>query len=134
MTAPSLIALTGATGFIGATLLAHLTGAGWPVRALYRPRAGRALVVAINKWDAASTEQREEVKREIGRKLAFLDFATQLPISAREGRGLLARSLQHETDRTLCSVSADRLSTRPRQKLGTSGRATRVGNCCRTKR
>ncbi|MBP6369172.1 MAG: ribosome biogenesis GTPase Der, partial [Burkholderiales bacterium] len=52
--------------------------------------AGRALVVAINKWDAASTEQREEVKREIGRKLAFLDFATQLPISAREGRGLPA--------------------------------------------
>jgi GTP-binding protein len=52
--------------------------------------AGRALVVAINKWDAASTEQREEVKREIGRKLAFLDFATRLPISAREGRGLPA--------------------------------------------
>jgi len=52
--------------------------------------AGRALVVAINKWDAASGEQREEVKREIGRKLAFLDFASQLPISAREGRGLPA--------------------------------------------
>jgi len=52
--------------------------------------AGRALVVAINKWDAASPGQREEAKREIGRKLAFLDFAAQLPISAREGRGLPA--------------------------------------------
>jgi nucleoside-diphosphate-sugar epimerase len=35
------LALTGATGFIGAALLAHLTGAGWRVRALYRPRSGR---------------------------------------------------------------------------------------------
>jgi nucleoside-diphosphate-sugar epimerase len=39
--AASLIALTGATGFIGATLLSRLTGAGWRVRALYRPRGGQ---------------------------------------------------------------------------------------------
>jgi GTP-binding protein len=52
--------------------------------------AGRALVVGINKWDAASADEREEVKREISRKLAFLDFAAQLPIAAREGRGLPA--------------------------------------------
>jgi len=52
--------------------------------------AGRALVVAINKWDAAAPDRREDVKREISRKLAFLDFAAQLPISAREGRGLPA--------------------------------------------
>lgn len=38
--APEL-ALTGATGFIGTALLSHLTGAGWRVRALYRPRKGR---------------------------------------------------------------------------------------------
>jgi nucleoside-diphosphate-sugar epimerase len=43
LTAPSLVALTGATGFIGAALLSHLTGSGSRVRALYRPRAGRAL-------------------------------------------------------------------------------------------
>ncbi len=36
-----MVALTGATGFIGAVLLSRLTGAGWRVRALYRPRAGR---------------------------------------------------------------------------------------------
>ena len=41
LTAPSRLALTGATGFIGAALLARLTGAGWHVRALYRPRTGR---------------------------------------------------------------------------------------------
>jgi GTP-binding protein len=50
--------------------------------------AGRALVVAINKWDAVGADGREAVKRDIARKLAFLDFAAQLPISAREGRGL----------------------------------------------
>jgi nucleoside-diphosphate-sugar epimerase len=41
LTAPSLVALTGATGFIGTTLLSRLAGAGWRVRALYRPRSGR---------------------------------------------------------------------------------------------
>jgi GTP-binding protein len=50
--------------------------------------AGRALVVAINKWDAAAPDARELIKREIDRKLQFLDFAAQMPISAREGRGL----------------------------------------------
>lgn len=38
---PSKLALTGATGFIGAALLTCLIGAGWQVRALYRPRTGR---------------------------------------------------------------------------------------------
>jgi GTP-binding protein len=52
--------------------------------------AGRALVVAINKWDAVGPAARETVKREIDRKMQFLEFAAQLPISAREGRGLPA--------------------------------------------
>jgi GTP-binding protein len=50
--------------------------------------AGRALVVAINKWDAATREQREAVRRDIDRKLAFVDFARQHAISARERQGL----------------------------------------------
>jgi GTP-binding protein len=50
--------------------------------------AGRALVVAINKWDGISPEQREDVKRDIGRKLAFLDFARFNYISALKGKGL----------------------------------------------
>lgn len=41
MTHHAVLALTGATGFIGSTLLSHLTAAGWHVRALYRPRPGR---------------------------------------------------------------------------------------------
>ena len=49
---------------------------------------GRALVVALNKWDAADGEQRAVVTRDIERKLGFLAFADQLPIAAREGRGV----------------------------------------------
>jgi GTP-binding protein len=49
---------------------------------------GRALVVAVNKWDGLRAEQRDDVKRDIGRKLAFLDFARFNYISALEGKGL----------------------------------------------
>ncbi len=52
--------------------------------------AGRALVVAINKWDAADTEARAAVKREFERKLGFLSFAERHHISARDGRGVEA--------------------------------------------
>lgn len=51
---------------------------------------GRALVVAVNKWDGLSQEQRDPVKRDIGRKLAFLDFARFHYISALKGKGLEA--------------------------------------------
>jgi len=49
---------------------------------------GRALVVAVNKWDGLSADQRDDVKRDIGRKLAFLDFARFNYISALKGKGL----------------------------------------------
>ncbi|MCA1978090.1 MAG: ribosome biogenesis GTPase Der [Thiobacillus sp.] len=49
---------------------------------------GRALVVAVNKWDGLTAEQRDDIKRDIGRKLAFLDFARFNYISALKGKGL----------------------------------------------
>ncbi|MFZ0106676.1 MAG: ribosome biogenesis GTPase Der, partial [Thiobacillus sp.] len=49
---------------------------------------GRALVVAVNKWDGLDQEQRDNVKRDIGRKLAFLDFARFHYISALKAKGL----------------------------------------------
>ncbi|HMA90768.1 MAG TPA: ribosome biogenesis GTPase Der [Burkholderiales bacterium] len=49
---------------------------------------GRAVVVAVNKWDAADREQRERVKQELAWKLGFLGFADAHYISARGGRGL----------------------------------------------
>jgi len=50
--------------------------------------AGRALVVAVNKWDGVDEARRQQVKRELVRKLGFLSFASVHYISAREGRGL----------------------------------------------
>lgn len=50
--------------------------------------SGCALVLAINKWDRLSAEQRREFKQQLERKLPFLDFATQHFISALHGRGV----------------------------------------------
>ena len=50
--------------------------------------AGRALVLAVNKWDAVDDYRRERVKQEIARKLNFLGFARIHYISARAGQGI----------------------------------------------
>ncbi|MDZ4058131.1 MAG: ribosome biogenesis GTPase Der, partial [Polynucleobacter sp.] len=50
--------------------------------------AGRALVLAINKWDGVDSYVKERCRVEIGQKLRFLDFANVHPISAKKGTGL----------------------------------------------
>jgi GTP-binding protein len=50
--------------------------------------SGRALVVAVNKWDGLDEDKREWIKREIDRKLQFLDFAKFHYISALKSVGL----------------------------------------------
>ena len=50
--------------------------------------AGRALVVAVNKWDGLQPEQRDKVKRELDLKLPFLEFARVHFISALHGTGV----------------------------------------------
>lgn len=52
--------------------------------------SGRALVVAVNKWDAVDAYRRDIIKNELSRKLGFLGFARHLFISAREGQGIAA--------------------------------------------
>jgi len=49
---------------------------------------GRSLVVAVNKWDGMSVEAREEMKRQIDRRLEFVDFAEIRFISALHGTGV----------------------------------------------
>ena len=56
--------------------------------AAYILEAGRALVVAINKWDGLKDDERDWIKREIDRKLQFLDFAEFHYISALRKKGL----------------------------------------------
>ncbi|MCK5881036.1 MAG: ribosome biogenesis GTPase Der, partial [Sinobacterium sp.] len=37
--------------------------------------AGRALVIAVNKWDGLDKDQRDRVKKELDRRLQFIDYA-----------------------------------------------------------
>jgi GTP-binding protein len=61
---------------------AHIAG--------YVLESGRALVIAINKWDGLDEYQRDRIKREIDRKLHFLRWAKVHTISALKRTGLSA--------------------------------------------
>ena len=50
--------------------------------------SGRAVVVAVNKWDAIDEYQRELVKRSLETRMGFLKFANVHFISARKRQGL----------------------------------------------
>jgi GTP-binding protein len=50
--------------------------------------SGRAVVLAINKWDAVDAYQREQIDRQIETRLAFLKFASIHLISAKKRQGL----------------------------------------------
>ncbi len=52
--------------------------------------SGRAVVLAVNKWDAVDSYQRETLKRQIEQRLAFLKFAPLHQISALKRQGLSA--------------------------------------------
>jgi GTP-binding protein len=54
----------------------------------YVMEKGRALVVAVNKWDGMESGEKDWVKREIDLKLPFLDFAEFFFISALHGTGV----------------------------------------------
>ncbi len=51
-------------------------------------QAGRALVLAVNKWDGLDEYKRDTAKRDIERKLHFLSFAKHHFISALNGTGV----------------------------------------------
>ena len=59
---------------------AHIAG--------YVAESGRALVVAVNKWDALDRYARELLTRQLEQRLAFLSFAEVLHISALKRQGL----------------------------------------------
>jgi GTPase len=50
--------------------------------------AGRALVIAINKWDGLPTDLRADIKRELNYRLTFANFAKVHFISALHGTGV----------------------------------------------
>ncbi len=69
---------------------------------------GRAVVLAMNKWDAAGKEARARMKQELAWKLGFLGFAETHFISAKEAKGLAP--LMRSVDAAFAAAMA-RLST-----------------------
>jgi GTP-binding protein len=67
--------------------------------------AGRALVVAVNKWDGQSTYQRDQVKALLDRKLTFCTWAEQVTISAKHGTGM--RELFKAIDRAHAAATRE---------------------------
>ncbi|MES2299773.1 MAG: ribosome biogenesis GTPase Der [Pseudomonadota bacterium] len=70
--------------------------------------SGRALVVAVNKWDGLRTDQRDEIKIDLDRKLDFLSFAKTHFISALKATGI--GPLMKSVDAAYAAATAD-LST-----------------------
>lgn len=74
--------------------------------------AGRALVVAVNKWDSVDDYRRELIKRDLDRKLAFLSFARFHFISALKGAGVAAvmKSVDSAFAAAMSNLSTPRLT------------------------
>lgn len=83
---------------------AHIAG--------YVVEAGRALVVAVNKWDAVDEYEREMFTRSLESRLAFLKFADIHTISAikRAGLGPVWKSIVHAHQAAMSKLSTPQLT------------------------
>ncbi len=73
---------------------------------------GRAVVIAVNKWDAADKSMRERMKMELAWKLGFLSFAETHFVSAKDGKGLgpLMRSVDAAHAAAMARLSTPKLT------------------------
>ncbi|MFF7398790.1 ribosome biogenesis GTPase Der [Achromobacter sp. NPDC008082] len=73
---------------------------------------GRAVVVAINKWDGLDGEEKERIEREFQRKLRFLSFARVHTISALRGQGIkpLLKSINSAHAAAFAKLSTPKLT------------------------
>jgi len=78
----------------------------------YLLERGRAVVVGVNKWDAADEAMRRRVRDELRWKLGFLGFAEVHMISAKQGRGLeaLMRSVDAAYAAAMAKLSTPKLT------------------------
>jgi GTP-binding protein len=74
--------------------------------------SGRALVVAVNKWDGLQSDDRDQVKTDLDRKLDFLSFAKTHFISALKGTGIsqLMKSVDAAYAAATANLSTPRLT------------------------
>ncbi len=87
-----------------AELDAHISG--------FVLEAGRALVLAVNKWDSLDGDQRDRVKSDLDRKLHFLGFARLHFISALKGQGIgaLMKSVEEAYAAAMRKLSTPKLT------------------------
>jgi GTP-binding protein len=73
---------------------------------------GRALVVAVNKWDGLKEEKRDDVKKDIARKLSFLTYAKFHYVSALKAQGLppLLKSVDAAFAAAMAKLSTPKLT------------------------
>jgi GTP-binding protein len=73
---------------------------------------GRALVVAVNKWDSLDSKQRDEVREDLERKVEFLKFTRIHFISALQGSGVgdLFKSINKAYDSAFTDLSTPQLT------------------------
>ena len=74
--------------------------------------SGRALVVAINKWDGLDEYERDQIKDKLDLKLPFISFADKHFISALHGTGVghLYKSIHEAHASSMINVSTPRLT------------------------
>lgn len=74
--------------------------------------AGRSLVIAVNKWDGLNEGIKDEIKRELDRRLGFIDFARLHFISALHGSGVgnLFESVEEAYDSATKRISTSILT------------------------
>ena len=74
--------------------------------------AGRALVIALNKWDGIDPDEREWIRSELRRRLQFIDYADIHFISALHGSGVgkLYGSVHNAHEAATRSLSTPKLT------------------------
>jgi len=75
----------------------------------YAMDEGRAVVIAVNKWDGMDKYQRDECLRALDRRLVFIPWAKQVYISALHGSGL--RELMRAVVRSHASATKELVSS-----------------------
>lgn len=73
---------------------------------------GRALVIAVNKWDDMDPYDREQCQRALDRRLDFVAWAKRVFISARHGSGLreLMRAIDRAHASATCAMTSSQLT------------------------
>ncbi|MGH8431197.1 MAG: ribosome biogenesis GTPase Der, partial [Solimonas sp.] len=73
---------------------------------------GRAMILAVNKWDGLQPDEREQVRYQVSLKMPFLDYAPVRYISAKHGTGVgeLMGFVQEAYDATMREMSTSELN------------------------